>query len=389
MVRSTPPTLTDGVVVLRAPRESDVEGSYEQCQDPDSQKWTDIPLPYAREDARTYLRHVIPGGWETDREWGFVVEATDDAGVPRFAGTISLRNRGSSRAEIAYGAHPWARGRGVMERALRLLLAWGFEHRDLQTVVWLAARGNWPSRRLAWRLGFSFDGTVRRWLTRRDELDDAWVGTLRRGEEMAPRAPWMNAPTIVGERVVLRATTEADLPRLVEAANDPDVQKYSRTMREAAPHDETTMRKRELGMREEAARGVAMLWTVADPGTDELLGWVSLFELHPGDCAEVGYWTHPGARGRGVAREACLLAVRHAFVDAEDGGLGLRRLRASVAVVNAASQRIVEAAGFRRIGVERSSSLLGDGTHVDTILYDHLPADTSQMNAPATPTRRR
>ena len=369
------PTLTDGTVTLRAPSDDDIDGSVEQCQDPLSQRWTTAPVPYTRDDAKTYLRHVIPDGWETDREWGFVVEAVDDTGTPRFAGSISLRNKDDGRAEIAYGAHPWARGRGIMERALRLLLDWGFAERDLQTVVWLAERGNWASRRLAWKLGFSFDGTVRGWLPLHGQHVDAWTGTLLRGEEMAPRTLWRDVPTIVGERVVLRATTDADLPRLVEAGNDPDVQKYSRSIREAAPHDETTMRRRELGLHEEAAQGKALPWAVADPATDELLGWVSLFQLQEGEHAEIGYLTHPGARGRGVARAACLLAVRHAFVDPEDGGLGLRRLRACVAVVNPASQRVVESAGFRRTGIEPGSTLLGDGSHVDTILYDLLAGE--------------
>ncbi len=369
------PTLSDGAVTLRAPCEDDVQGSVEQCQDPLSRQWTSVPDPYTRDDARTYLRHIIPGGWDTDQEWGFVVEARDPGDVARFAGAVSLRNKGDGRAEIAYGAHPWARGRGVMEAALRLLLDWGFAERELGTVTWLARRGNWASRRLAWRLGFSYDGTVREWLPAGDRLVDAWVGTLLRGEKMTPRAPWFDEPTIVGERVVLRATTDADVPRLVEAANDPEITKYSRSMRENAPHDQATVRLRQLGLREETARGGAVLWTVADPRTDELLGWVSLYVVHHDQQAEIGYWTHPEARGRGVAGEACRLAVRHAFVDAEDGGLGLRRLRADVAVVNLASQRIVEGAGFRRIGIERSSSLLGDGSYVDTILYDHLATD--------------
>ena len=185
------------------------------------QQWTTIPVPYTRDDARTYLRHIIPGGWETDREWGFVMEARDEDGVPRFAGTISLRNEGVGRAEIAYGSHPWVRGRGVTERALRLLLEWGFAERDLQTVIWLARRGNWASYRLAWRLGFSFDGTLRSWIQTRDGLVDAWAGTLRRGEAMAPRTTWLRAPRIVGDSVVLRATVEADIPRLVEGAQRP------------------------------------------------------------------------------------------------------------------------------------------------------------------------
>ena len=84
------------------------------------------PGPVHPADAETYVRHIIPGGWETDREWTFVVESADDSAQPRFSGVISLRNEGQGRAEIAYGSHPWVRGRGVMEPALRLLLDWGF-----------------------------------------------------------------------------------------------------------------------------------------------------------------------------------------------------------------------------------------------------------------------
>ncbi len=369
---STVPTLTDGVVVLRAPTDDDIDDAVEQSQDPVSQRWTSVPVPYTRDDARRYLRHFIPDGWETNREWGFVVEAEDDDGVRRFAGTISLRNEGESRAEIAYGSHPWVRGRGVMERALRLLLEWGFAERDLETVIWLARRGNWASRRLAWRLGFSFDGTLRSWLHTRDGLLDAWAGTLRRGEAMAPRTTWLRAPRIVGDSVVLRATSEADIPRLVEGGNDPQVQRYSQSLREHAPHDEAKARERELGLLEESALGGTVTWTVADASTDALLGWVALFRIQAGREAEVGYYAHPAARGRGVAAEACRLAVRHAFIDVEDGGLGLHRLKAYAAVDNPASHRILERAGFTRFGVERSSTLLPDGTYLDTVAFDQL-----------------
>jgi RimJ/RimL family protein N-acetyltransferase len=368
------PTLTDGVVTLRAPHDGDVEGSYEQCQDPVSQEWTTVPVPYTRDDANTYLRHMIPGGWESEREWGFVVEARDE-GTPRFAGTISLRNEGDGRAEIAYGSHPWVRGRGVMERALRLLLEWGFAERDVRTVIWLARRGNWASRRLAWRLGFAFEGTLHQWLPQRGQLADAWVGTLRRGEEMAPRTEWLTAPRIDGGSVVLRASVEADLPRLVEGLNDPAVQRYGQRIREGAPHDETTARRRELDLLEEGARGSTLSWIVADGAGDELLGWIAFFGIHPGREAEIGYWAHPGARGRGVMVRACRMAVRHAFVDAEDGGLGLHRVTAYAAEDNLASQHVLERAGFTRFGVERRSTLLPDGGFVDTPAYDQLAED--------------
>ncbi len=373
------PTLTDGVVVLRAPTDEDIDGSVEQCQDQLSQQWTRVPSPYTRDDARRYLRHIIPGGWETEREWGFVVEARDDDGVPRFAGTISLRNEGDGRAEIAYGSHPWVRGRGVMERALRLLLDWGFAERDLQTVIWLARRGNWASRRLAWKLGFSVDGTLRQWLPQRDGLADAWAGTLRRGEAMAPRTEWLRTPTITGASVVLRASVDADIPRVIEATNDPWLQRYSQSIREHAPHDEGTVRARDLDHLEESAVGLSISWTIADAPTDAFLGSMVIYRIHPGREAEVGYWTHPDARGRGVATEACRLAVRHAFIDAEDGGMGLHRLAAYASEDNPASQRILERTGFTRIGLERRSTLLPDGSYVDTAVYDQLAEEYSRV----------
>ena len=68
--------------------------------------------------------------------------------------------------------------------------------------------------------------------------------------------------------------------------------------------------------------GAELSWCVADPETDECLGAVSVMHLLEADGTggEIGYWTHPQARGRGVTTEAVRLAVRHAFVPHADGG---------------------------------------------------------------------
>ena len=211
----TAPTLTDGVVTLRAHRADDARGSYEQCQDPLSQRWTTVPVPYTSEMATSFVTELMPAGWVEDREWGFAVEHDG-----RYAGTISLRPEGDGRAEIAYGSHPRVRGAGVMERALRLLLAWGFEERELRTVIWWAHRGNWASRKLAWRLGFSCDGTLRQWLPQRGELRDAWVGTLQRGEPREPRTTWLDCPVLGAGGVRLRPWRADDADRIVEACRD-------------------------------------------------------------------------------------------------------------------------------------------------------------------------
>jgi RimJ/RimL family protein N-acetyltransferase len=370
------PTLTDGVVVLRAHRDEDVEGCYEQCQDPLSQAWTTVPVPFAMDDARRFVRDVMPGGWASDQEWGFAVEAPDVDGSPRYAGTVSLRNEGERRAEIAFGSHPWVRGTGHVERALRLLLDWGFRPpaeggRGLETVIWWANENNWPSRKVAWRLGFSFAGTVPHWLPQRGELRDAWVGALHRTDLREPRLPWLEVPRLEGEHVRLRIHRPDDLDRMHEGTTDARTaywlgripHPYSRE--QAAAY----LANRSAGM----AAGTDLHWMLADPGTDLLLGSISLMHLHEG-MAEIGYWSHPEARGRGLMTEAVWMASRHAVIAVEDGGLGLHRLYATVAVDNVASRRVLEVNGYSLVGTERRSVIVRDGMH-DGAAYELLAED--------------
>lgn len=367
------PRLTDGVVALRAHCEGDVDGVLEQCRDPLSQAWTTVPVPYTLSDARRFVREVVPRSWTLGAEWAFAVEAVDDDGLARFAGTVSLRDEGEGRAEVAYGSHPWVRGRGVMTRAVELLLAWGFEQRGLASVVWWANQGNWASRRLAWRLGFGLDGSLRQWLPQRGRLLDAWVGVLRAEDPRVPRHPWTESPRIVGRRVVLRPHREDDLDRLVEGGSDRRTAAWLSTLPTpyTAEHARSFLRSRE----ELRATGRGVPWAVADPHTDEQVGDIALFDLDPGRQAELGYWAHPSVRGRGVTSEACALAVRHAVLPSEDGGLGLRRVYAHAADGNDASRRVLAAAGFREVGRERSGYALRDGSLVDSICYDVLAAE--------------
>ncbi|MGD9960297.1 GNAT family N-acetyltransferase [Nocardioides sp.] len=351
------PTLTDGTVTLRRHLEADVTGVVEQSNDPLSQRWTTVPLNYGTEDAKRFIRDIMPGGWATDLEWGFAVDVEG-----RYAGTVSLRNAHDARAEIAFGSHPWVRGTGHMTSALRLLLDWGFADRDLQTVIWWANRGNWASRKVAWRLGFSFDGMVRSWLPHRGVLTDAWTGTLLRGDSREPRHPWRQTPVLTGETVTLRPLRDTDVPRIVEACADPDTSTWLGRM--PSPYSSTEA----IGWLEEcnanAATGRAATWAVADPGSDQLLGAVNLFDFVTGQEAEVGYWTHPEARGRGVASEACRLVLQHAFDD-----LGLRRVRAMAAVENTASRQVLERCGMSQWGVEPTGIQIRSGW-VDAACYD-------------------
>lgn len=365
----TVPRLTEGAVTLRAHTPSDAGPALEQCLDPLSRQWTTVPLDYTYRDAQEFVSVVMPAGWDDDSEWSFAVEA-EDGGVGRFAGTISLRNRGHGRAEIAYGSHPWVRGRGHMETALRLLLAWGFEERGLHSVAWLANQGNWASRKLAWRLGFRVEGAPRRWLVHRGDLVDAWVGTLLDDDPRHPTTPWYDVPRLVGDGIVLRRLEERDADRMVEACRDPATAGWIGAIPQ--PFTRADAVEYIAGREEQPATGRGVSWAVADAATDELVAHVDLFDVRRGAGAELGYWVHPARRGRGVATAACRLAVRHAVVPEEDGGLGLPRVQAQVAVGNDASLRVAANVGMTEQGRRRRALRLGDGTLADAVLLDVL-----------------
>ena len=141
------PELTDGPdLLLRLPLPGDVVDIVAQCRDPEFQRWTTVPVPYHESDAQAFVERVAEG-------WQANVARFAIAYQGRFAGSVDLRFDGLGGAEVGYGLAPWARGMGVMTRALRLALAWGFEVAGLEVVYWRAQVGNGASRRVA--------GTVR------------------------------------------------------------------------------------------------------------------------------------------------------------------------------------------------------------------------------------
>lgn len=374
---TTAPTMTDGVVTLRPHHPDDIDEILVQGTDPVMQQWTTVPVPYERENAVGFATEIMPKGWlEPGGSKGFAIEARD-GDRPRFAGTVDFGPDLAGAAEVGFGLAPWARGRGVMTRALRLGLTWAFDAMELEVVHWRANVGNWGSRRVAWACGFRFEGTVRALLPQRGLRYDGWIASLLRGEPMTPRTPWFEAPVLHGDRVVLRPYRDEDVDRLVETLGDAMAQRFLPGV--AGRFGPAQAASWLLEQRTAMSEGNAVAWCVADPTGDRLLGCVNLFDLAlPGHRAALGYAVHPDARGRGLAEQMVRLAVRHAFVPVEEGGLGRQRVWARVAAANGPSRRVAERAGFRQVGVLRAVDPQPDGTADDLVCYDLL-ADEAVM----------
>ena len=94
------PLLTDGVVALRSHRDGDEAAIVEQCQDPESVRWTSVPHPYGVEQARAFVS-AAHRGWAQGGNRVWAVEVLDPlTGRPRFAGSIDYRPDGAGAAEL-------------------------------------------------------------------------------------------------------------------------------------------------------------------------------------------------------------------------------------------------------------------------------------------------
>ncbi|EYR64608.1 acetyltransferase [Actinotalea ferrariae CF5-4] len=182
-----PVTLGDDVVTLSVPTVEDVDAITAICQDPEIQEWTTVPSPYRREHAVGFVEDLVRSGWEDDRERNWAVRVDG-----RLVGMVGLGRRPLRCAEVGFWMAPDARGRGLLDRALRLVLDHAFDPggMDLERVEWKAFAGNWRSWRAVWRHGFRFEGALRRGGVHRDARRDDWVGGLLRDDPREPVLPW-------------------------------------------------------------------------------------------------------------------------------------------------------------------------------------------------------
>ena len=103
--------------------------------------------------------------------------------------------------------------------------------------------------------------------------------------------------------MLLRGYRDGDADRVQQACSDERTQYWLRDM--PSPYTFDDARAYLETRTEQLAGGTGITWAIADPESDGLLGTISLFDLKPGFEAEIGYWAHPEARGRGVMTEAC------------------------------------------------------------------------------------
>ncbi|RII89783.1 GNAT family N-acetyltransferase [Clavibacter californiensis] len=168
----------------------------------------------------------------------------------------------------------------------------------------------------------------------------------------------MDPVTLRTARLTLRPTVVDDVDAITAACQDPAIQRYVPV---PVPYSRDDAVSYVSGFCADGwASGDRLTWAVVYG--DALMGTMGLHAVADG-AAEIGYWLAPGARGRGIMREAAGAMVDHGF-DAS-AGLGLARIGWRAYAGNAGSAAVAHALGFRFEGIARLGALGRDGREDD------------------------
>ncbi|NNG40235.1 GNAT family N-acetyltransferase [Flexivirga sp. ID2601S] len=177
-----------------------------------------------------------------------------------------------------------------------------------------------------------------------------------------PRFP-QDVPRLTGEGVLLRAHTEADIPRIVSSCND---RRSRQWLSLPAPYAAEQARDYLAHVAQGWADESECVWAVEAAG--QYAGSITLHRRSPA-AREVGYLTHPDSRGQGVTSAAVRRVVRHAFEDMQLPTVTWRAGRG-----NWGSRRAAWAAGFTVDGVWPAQATDGHGAPED-LWVGHVHAE--------------
>lgn len=168
------------------------------------------------------------------------------------------------------------------------------------------------------------------------------------------------------EAIKLRALRSSDAPSIAIAGSDIETQKW---LPLPTPYtlDDAKRFIEEIAM-ETLLAGTGIVFAVEQ--SDAFVGCIDVkrAEWQNGNC-EIGYWTMPEYRGRGLMPLALDLLSRWVLLEQ-----GFVRVEVRVAVENSSSQRVVEKAGFVREGVARQAGRVHSG-RVDLVIYSRVFSD--------------
>jgi len=169
-------------VSIRPLREVDATGLFESVRESidDLSPWMPwCHSEYSISEARDWIGSKI-AAFEALDEFHFAIVLGND----QLAGVCGLSGiqRGNRLANLGYWVRTSLARRGIATEATRLLADWAFQNTKLNRLEILVAVRNHPSLRVAAKAGAIWEGVLRGRLQHREEMYDAVLFSILRGD---------------------------------------------------------------------------------------------------------------------------------------------------------------------------------------------------------------
>ena len=155
----------------------------------------------------------------------------------------------------------------------------------------------------------------------------------------------LGSKTIEAERLILRATKEADLRILYDILSIPEVNRYYLTSRLGKTfEDDYPWQLKKLARADDSD---VFQWCIIKKSDNKCIGQISVQEKegYPINIRDIGWFISPTEQRKGYAFEAASNVLNYMFKEVEIEGI-----KTSCAVCNPASFLLMEKLGFERDG---------------------------------------
>lgn len=172
---------------------------------------------------------------------------------------------------------------------------------------------------------------------------------------------------LVSKFVRIRQLAQTDQDAIVDACNDEEIQKwlpipfpYTRENARWFIQDFASQRQKD---------GSGLVSAIELEGK-----FAGVIDIKRADwrsqACEIGYWSSPWVRGKGVMTMALLMLSQWIFQET-----GFQRLELRIAPENIASQKVAGKARFLREGTARNAGYTNSG-RCDLIIFSKIPSDS-------------
>ncbi len=162
---------------LRPWKESDISAMVEMLHDKSIHRFTRVPYPYRKKDAKEYFKKAKKE--KDNKRWG-IFRMVDGILI----GSITLKNidKKAKKAEIGYIIHRKHRNKGYATEATKKVLEYSFNKLKLNRVEINYAKDNLSSKKVITKLGAKKEGILRQELFVGGKLHDHVINSILRKE---------------------------------------------------------------------------------------------------------------------------------------------------------------------------------------------------------------